>query len=246
MDNHLHLLVATPNANLARGMRQLNGVYAQRFNGRHGRFGHLFGGRYKAILVQREPHLLELCRYIVLNPARSESAPRSYETFPWSSYRATAGLVPVPAFLRPTAVLRHFDGDLAEARRRYREFVRAGLGGAQVPEEVVGEVYLGDRDFVRGHTAPNACVEIPRAQREPVRCSLASLFEHDLQGAVARAYREHGYSLREIAAVLGVHYSTVSRRLRREEARSAGVALQDLTPNGDVRPRRERGKLTSV
>ena len=70
MDNHFHLLIETPKPNLSLGMRQLNGVYTQRFNRRHKRVGHLFQGRFKAILVERDSYLLELARYIVLNPVR--------------------------------------------------------------------------------------------------------------------------------------------------------------------------------
>jgi putative transposase len=70
MANHYHLLIETPKANLSIGMRQLNGIYTQSFNRRHNRVGHLFQGRFKAIVVERESHLLELCRYIVLNPRR--------------------------------------------------------------------------------------------------------------------------------------------------------------------------------
>ena len=71
MSNHYHLLVETPDGNLSRGMRHLNGVYTQRFNRRHKKVGHVFQGRYKAILVQKENYLLELSRYIVLNPVRA-------------------------------------------------------------------------------------------------------------------------------------------------------------------------------
>jgi putative transposase len=70
MANHYHLLIETPRANLSNGMRQPNGIYTQRFNRRHNRVGHLFQGRFKAIVVERESHLLELCRYIFLNPLR--------------------------------------------------------------------------------------------------------------------------------------------------------------------------------
>src|SRR4029077_3795976 len=94
MANHYHLLVETPKANLSIGMRQLNGIYTQSFNRRHNRVGHLFQGRFKAILVQRDSHLLELCRYIVLNPARVKSSAKA-STWKWSSYRATAGLASV-------------------------------------------------------------------------------------------------------------------------------------------------------
>ncbi len=76
MDNHYHLLIETPDGNLSMGMRQLNGVYTQLFNKRHKRTGHLFQGRYKAILIQKDSHLLEVCRYVVLNPTSQMSGHR--------------------------------------------------------------------------------------------------------------------------------------------------------------------------
>ena len=90
MDNHYHLLIETPEANLSKGMRQLNGPYTQRFNRRQGRVGHVFQGRFKSILVERDAHLLEVARYVVLNPVRAGMV-RSVKDWPWSSYRATAG-----------------------------------------------------------------------------------------------------------------------------------------------------------
>jgi hypothetical protein len=96
------LLVETPDGNLAKGMRQLNGVYTQRFNQAHARVGHVFQGRYKAILVQKEAYLLELSRYVVLNPVRARMV-REAADWPWSNYRATAGMSPVPDFPRTQA-----------------------------------------------------------------------------------------------------------------------------------------------
>jgi putative transposase len=90
MRNHYHLVVETPDGNLSKGMRQLNGVYTQAFNKRHKKTGHLFQGRYKAILLQRESHLLEVCRYVVLNPVRAKAV-QLPEAWQWSSYRGTEG-----------------------------------------------------------------------------------------------------------------------------------------------------------
>lgn len=98
MTNHYHLVIETREGTSSRGMRQLNGVYTQRFNQRHRRVGHVFQGRYKAILVQKEAYLLELARYVVLNPVRAGMA-RAAREWPWSSYRATAGEVEVPCWL---------------------------------------------------------------------------------------------------------------------------------------------------
>ena len=107
MTNHYHLLIETPQPTLARGMRQLNGVYTQAFNRRHGRSGHLFQGRYHAVVVEKEAHLLELCRYVVLNPVRVKSC-RTAGAWRWSSYRATAGLTAAPGFLTVAWVLAQF------------------------------------------------------------------------------------------------------------------------------------------
>jgi putative transposase len=223
MDNHFHLLVETPVPNLARGMRELNGVYAQHFNLRHGRSGHLFGGRYSALLVKRDSHLLEGARYVVLNPERMEEPIERYDRYRWSSYRATAGLCPAPGFLAHERLLELFAEDRAQAQRRYRAFVRAGLHRSDPKEEALGDIYLGDRDFARRRRPRRAVsTEVPRRQREPINCSLEELLRERRDDALALAYRA-GYSLRELAAALGVHYSTVSRRLKREE-RALGLA----------------------
>jgi len=105
MTNHYHLLIETPDANLSKGMRQLNGVYTQHVNRSHRRVGHLFQGRYKGILVEKEAYLLGLARYVVLNPVRAGvvAAP---EDWGWSSYRATAGFEVARPFLATDWLLR--------------------------------------------------------------------------------------------------------------------------------------------
>src|SRR6267142_1824255 len=125
MENHYHLLVETPKANLAIGMRQLNGIYTQAFNRRHRRVGHLFQGRYKAIVVEKEAYLLELCRYVVLNPVRAKlvTQPRAWK---WSSYRATAGMEEAPPWLTVDWVLGQFGQTRGRAHRAYQQFVAAG------------------------------------------------------------------------------------------------------------------------
>ncbi|MBD0330019.1 MAG: transposase [Thermoleophilia bacterium] len=220
MGNHFHLLVETPQPNLARGMRQVNGVYAQRFNRRHQRWGHLFGHRYQAILVHREGHLLELARYIVRNPVRAGLC-RSPLDWRWSSCRATAGLEPVPSFLTVDWLLAQFGSDRARAQRAYRDFVEEAAD-ERVLEAVFADLYLGERAHLRrrGGGRPNDS-EITRAQRAPIRESLRRLLADESDAAVLRAYYEHGYTLRELASELGVHYATISRRLARAEAARA-------------------------
>lgn len=172
MGNHYHLLVETPEPTLSRGMRDLNGVTTQRFNRRHGRTGHLFEGRFKAILVEREAHLLELVRYVVLNPVRAGLA-KSPAAWAWSSYKATAGLAEAPEWLETSWTLEQFGRRPAEARRRYVAFVADGRGAGYDPwSQLRGQVFLGSEGFARevGRRASRKAVprEVPRAQREPV------------------------------------------------------------------------------
>src|SRR5919109_1546861 len=216
MANHYHLLIETPKPNLSLGMRQLNGLYTQSFNRRHKRVGHLFQGRFKAIVVQKESYLLELCRYIVLNPVRIKGDVR-IDAWKWSSYRATAGLVSVPEFLNTDWVLSQFGKNRPTAHKRYREFVRDGL--ASRPWEAVrGQIYLGSEKFIERHSAENVeLTEIPRVQLKAARPSLERIFAKRGERAVLQAYKEHGYRLGEIAAHLGVHYATVSRKLKQLE-----------------------------
>ena len=222
MANHYHLLVETSKPNLSLGMRQLNGIYTQAFNRRHERVGHLFQGRFKAILVEKESYLLELCRYIVLNPIRVEGNAQT-GTWKWSSYRATAGLASAPEFLTTDWVLRQFGRDRAQAQKRYREFVREGLE-SRPWEGLQGQIYLGSEAFIKRHLPENRELkEIPRAQIRAVRPKLQKIVRGIDDPAVLQAYKEHGYRLREIAAHLGVHYATVSRRLKQIEKGKGNV-----------------------
>ncbi len=102
MSNHYHILIETPEANLAQGMRQLNGVYTQRFNRGHSRVGHVFRGRYKAILVERDSYLLELARYVVLNPLRAGMWSSAWRIGRGAAMERHAGRSRPPSGCRPT------------------------------------------------------------------------------------------------------------------------------------------------
>src|SRR5688500_9153546 len=115
MTNHYHLCIETVEPTLARGMRDLNGRYAQGFNYRHERVGHLFQGRYKGILVDRPGYLLELARYIVLNPVRAGLSATATD-WPWSSHRAALGLVKPIRRLAVESLLAQFEADAERAR----------------------------------------------------------------------------------------------------------------------------------
>ena len=170
MGNHYHLIVETRDANLARGMRQLNGLYTQRLNRRHGRVGHVFQGRYAAILVERDSHLLELARYVVRNPVRAGLVDRA-EAWPWSSYRAMIGRGARPAWLHCDWLLRQFAGEPAQARLAYRAFVSEGPEGRDPWRDLAGQIYLGGAGFVRSMLARagdgGERVEIPPRNARP-------------------------------------------------------------------------------
>ena len=125
MDTHYHLLIETPAPNIAAAMHRLNGLYARSFNRRHGRVGHLFQARYHAVLVQTDNHLLELFRYLALNPVRGGLC-SSPEDWPWSSYASM--LNPTRQALLPVSErpLQLFGG-AAEGLARLRAFVEGNL-----------------------------------------------------------------------------------------------------------------------
>lgn len=127
LSNHYHLVVTTPQPNLAAVMHVLNGLYAQTFNKRHARKGHLFGARYHDEIVSTEAHALAVCSYVPLNPWRAGLCEQP-EHWPWSSYASTLGLRKSPWFLDDEWVLRQFDEfDVERARQRYRTHVTSAM-----------------------------------------------------------------------------------------------------------------------
>jgi len=228
MTNHYHLLVETPDANLSKGMRQLNGVYTQRFNRIYKRTGHVFQGRYKAILVQKDAYLLELARYVVLNPVRARMV-RAARDWPWSSYRATIGEVQAPQWLERRAILAAFGETQSKAIGRYAQFVAEGKGQPSPWEQLKNQVLLGSDAFVesmRRQVQQNRDLrEVPQAKRRPPAKALPEYAREYPQrnDAIVAAYRSGGYTLRDIGDYFSLHYSRISKivhaadLVRREE-----------------------------
>ena len=227
MDNHYHLLVQTPEANLSIAMRQLNGVYTQRFNRRHERCGHVMQGRFGAQLVDGEAYLREVCRYIVLNPVRAGLVAHPAE-WRWSSFRATAGEMSAPGFLSVDWV-RSLSGarTQSEAIRRFVSFVEAGIGeGESAVDRLRAKPVMGDR-VLTGPVAEQCreaahCTEFPRAQRFGSRPPLAGIFGNvtsraDRNTRAVAAVRDHRYTMKQVADFLGLHYITISRALTRAD-----------------------------
>ncbi len=222
MENHYHLLIETPNGNLSKGMRELNGVYTQWFNQRDRRVGHLFQGRYKAILVEKDSHLLSLCRYVVLNPLRVGLIKKP-EQWRWSSYRATIGLVKRPSFLTVDWVLSQFGGRKRVAREKYRRFVMEGIDKESPWETLKGQIFLGTDEFIKQLSGlldeKESIKEVPRVQRYVARPPLRELFKgkKGKDRTAYDAYVRYGYTMKEIAEHLGFHYATISRAIKRVE-----------------------------
>jgi REP element-mobilizing transposase RayT len=225
MENHYHLLIETPNGNLSKGMRELNGVYTQWFNQRYRRVGHLFQGRYKAIIVEKDNHLLSLCRYVVLNPLRVGLIKKP-EQWRWSSYRATIGLVKIPSFLTVDWVLSQFGGTKRVAMEKYRRFVMEGIDKESPWETLKGQIFWGTDEFIKQLSGlldeKESIKEVPRVQRYVARPPLRELFKGKKRKdrtaedrTIYDAYVRYGYTMREIAEHLGFHYATISRAIKR-------------------------------
>ncbi len=219
MSNHFHLVIQTLQPNLSRGMHWLNSSYAARFNKRHHRWGHLFGGRFKAFLVDHEAYFTEVVRYVVLNPVRANLVARP-EDYRWSSYRATAGFEAPPAWLDVDAVLRVFAPDQAVAQSLYREFVLSRIGCTErLWDKAINGIYLGTEEWAKRmrqqvESKPRS-TDHPKAHRAVGRPKM-----HTIITAVARAAgdtpaalrRVRGGSLRRLVAWLGWHEGLVTLR----------------------------------
>lgn len=222
MDNHYHLLIETPDGNLSRGMRQLNGVYTQKYNWLHQKTGHIFQGRYKAILVDKDSYLLELCRYVVLNPVRAGMTEKP-EQWPWSSYRFTAGMKTPPDYLMTGWIWGLFHQEKTEAQKLYRKFVRAEIGLKSPWEELRSQIFLGEEAFIDSHRDllhdKQTVNEAPRTQRYLNRPELSTLFSKEKNKAernrlIHQAHIQYGYTLKAIADYLEIHYTTVSKVMK--------------------------------
>ena len=234
MTNHYYLLLAlqeTPAGRLVRGMQHLNSCFAQQFNHRHRRVGHLYQGRYHAILVQRERHLIELTRYVVLNPVRAGIVADVAE-WPWSSYRATAGLETAPIWLCVDTTIAPFGTGL-EGRQAYIDFVARGAGARSYWTRTSHKIFLGDQSFIvrtrkQGMTRPND-TELPTAQRgAPARSLTASMRTRaDRDAEIVASYATRRETVKTLGTRYGLHYSQISRILSRARGDAVGAEVKN-------------------
>jgi putative transposase len=229
MGNHYHFVIHTHKANLSALMRQINGVYTQAFNRRHATGGHLFQGRFKAILVDRDAYLVEVCRYVETNPVAARLV-RKPQSWAWSSYRAHVGLESAPAWLDLDGLHGYLLGrapkgaaDHRTAAQRYAKFVADSPKVSLWEGALRQQIYLGDEAFVdrmqakavaRNSTDP----DIPKVQRRKPH-SLGQWLDttKSREEALLLAYREGGLTMSAMARELGLSVSRVSRLIARVE-----------------------------
>jgi putative transposase len=223
MDNHYHLLIETTRPNLSRGMRELNGIYAQKLNYIKSNVGHVFQGRYKSILVEKDNYLLELCRYIVLNPVRAKMV-ENPEDWKWSSYRETLGLKKPPEHLNVSWILSNFDKNIKKGKKKYEKFVLEGIGKESPWRELRGRIFLGSKKFIEKHeeklSEREKDKEIAKIERYAHRPSLEEIFKNiktkeKRNRKIYEAYEEYRYGLKEIGDFFDIHYSTISRIVKK-------------------------------
>lgn len=175
MSNHYHLLLETRQGNLSEIMQHINGAYTTYFNVKKKRAGHLFQGRYKAILVEADDYAAELSRYIHLNPVRAGMVLR-HEEYPWSSYKAYVGNTSDPAWLKKDFILGYFGNRQKVARKNYRLFVEDLIGAEyESPlKSTFGSAILGSTTFIEEITKAHLSEKEPDRNLPALR-QLASL-----------------------------------------------------------------------
>ena len=228
LSNHYHLLVQTPNANLARCLRHIDGVYTQRFNRRHGHDGALFRGRYKALLIEADPYLLQLVRYIHRNPVEA-GLRQTLDEYPWSSHPGYLSRSSKWKWLYKAPVLEMLAANPSARVEAYRKFVlqEDSKELRQFFSRKRWPAFLGSEKFitrVRGRFfSKKVDSEVPQ------RKELAPALEL-LVGVVSRSYRVeqkdlfysrrgHGNEARNVAIYL-------ARRLRGDRLKEIGEAFR--------------------
>lgn len=148
LEDHYHLVIETPEANLGRGMGRLNMAYSQWFGRQHNQPGHLFHGRYKSIILQKERYLLEVCRHVVLNPVRLQTVNQP-DHWKWSSYRPLAFVENVPSWLDSDWLLTQFVSNASDPASSWRKYVTEGIESPSPWNNLRAGHYLGDEKFLQ-------------------------------------------------------------------------------------------------
>jgi putative transposase len=230
MGNHYHAVVKTPEANISEFMGYLNGVFAQSSNHRHARTGHLFGERFKPILVDTAVYLRVAVCYVEMNPVAAGLVAKPTD-WAWSSCRPSLGLTTAPDYLSLDWLDRAFpSASRAESQQKYREYLAAP--SFEEAEALLVAPAVGSPAFlaeVRAHIGATLYLEsLPRAYRALSRPPLEALLPRGMgksarATAMLRAHVVYGYRMSEIARSLDVHPNTVGRAIGELRRRARNV-----------------------
>ena len=231
MSNHYHLLLETPEGNLSQIMRHINGAYTTYFNIKRKRAGHLFQGRFKAILVEADEYAVELSRYIHLNPVRVGMAGKPGE-YPWSSFQSYIGQSKVQDWLKTDFILGYFSKNKADAWKIYRIFVEALIGKEYDSPllAAIGTAVLGSTEFVesviethvgkreQSRDLPSLRQLTIRPTLEAIFTAVDSVFHSDKkvarQAGMYLCHRYSGQLVREVSKLFKVSESAITEAAR--------------------------------
>jgi putative transposase len=256
MGNHYHLVLETPRGNLVKIMHGINGAYTNWYNRKYDRIGHLFQGRYRALLVDKDSYLLELSRYVHLNPVRAGISDRP-EEYPWSSFPGYVRKEKETAWVEYAWVLSQFGNHPERCRKKYQGYVKQAIveEGTSLFKELVGQVILGGEKFVekiqsllQGQELGWEINEHKRLRKYPaseaILAAVAAVLKSPVENITVRGGRNHqarnmamylikryaGLSNQAVGGLFGgLHYSTISQvaiRFERNLAADQGLRKQ--------------------
>jgi len=221
MPNHYHLLIETPEANLSKAIKWLNGSYATYVNTKRKKGGHLFQGRFKSIIVEADEYLKHLSRYIHLNPVRAKmvQTPSDYQ---WCSYRAFIGKEKAPKWLETTWLLSCFGKNKKEGKKNYQKFVEdIDVKAVENPHKnLIGGFILGEPDFVNwikeiflsskkeDKEIPQLKELMPRLTPEAVVSEVCKEFAIDKEAVIKKGMKRN--KARDMAIYLSRNHSGIT------------------------------------
>ncbi|MDX2506465.1 MAG: transposase [Gammaproteobacteria bacterium] len=219
MPDSFQLFIKTPKPNLSKGMRQLNGVYTQRYNVKYDNDGNIFHGRFKGVLVETEHSFADVVRHIMHTPILKRKA-RKLDKWKWSSYQATMGEVDAPAWLNTSEVLDYFGKQKKRAQTVLAKAIEETDKDFDIVTQVQGQILLGSDEFVskwKKQLATGKVMDKARQRKAKKAKPLTDFGKRfkNIKIAMVKAYETGNYTLDQIGSHFGVHYSTVSRTVKK-------------------------------
>lgn len=219
LPDSFQLFIKTPRPNLSKGMRQLNGVYTQRYNAKYETTGNIFQGRFKAVLVEAKHAFADVLKYVLLMPVLKRKA-RKLEKWKWSSYQATKGITEAPQWLKVDEVLSHFGKQTKRARTALQKALESTDKDFELMDQVKAQILLGSDTFVNKWKKQLTSGKIMAKARQRKSKKVKPLTDFgkrfkNIKVAMVKAYETGNYTLDQIGTHFGVHYSTVSRTVKK-------------------------------